>query len=81
MAPNSSDAFGALLVLRGATWYDLRDFAAVALKRDGQVALELDLAALDLANLDRLLHSQGGARGDQEKRGEAKKPHLPKPKC
>ena len=40
-------------------------------------ALELNFSALYLDSIDRLLHSQGGARGDQEEEGdEAKKPHI-----
>ena len=39
-------------------------------------APELNFSALDLDSIDRLLHSQGGAHGDQEEEGEAKKPHL-----
>ena len=59
----------------GCTWNNLWDLAALVLKGKSHGALELHFSTLELDSIDRLLHSQGGAHGDQEE-GEAKKPHL-----
>ena len=58
-----------------ASWCDLCDLAAVILKREIHGALKLNLSAFDLDIIDSFLHSLGGG-GDQEEKGEAKKPHL-----
>ena len=70
------NTFCTLRFLGGALRHGPSDLAAVTLEGQLHGALEIYFSTFHLANVDRLLDSQGGGGGDHEEKGEVKKPHI-----